>query len=52
MIDVFLKEKRDSKAAKRFFKRLINSNRGILREIVTDKPGSYRVAHRELAQAG
>ncbi len=48
VIDVFLQEKRDGKAAKRFFKRLITSNKGNPRKIVTDKLGSYRVAHREL----
>jgi len=48
VIDVFLQERRDSQAAKRFFKRLIRSNRGNPRKIVTDKLGSYRVAHREL----
>ncbi len=48
VVDVFLQEKRDGKAAKRFFKRLISSNRGNPRKIVTDKLGSYRVAHREL----
>ncbi len=48
MVDVFLQEKRDGKAAKRFFKRLITSNRGNSRRIVTDKLGSYGVAHREL----
>ncbi len=48
VIDVFLQEKRDSLAAKRFFKRLITSNQGNPRKIVTDKPGSYRVAYREL----
>ncbi len=48
VIDVFLQERRDSQAAKRFFNRLIKSNRGNPRKIITDKLGSYRVAHREL----
>ena len=48
VVDVFLQERRDSQAAKRFFKRLISSNQGNPRKIVTDKLGSYRVAHREL----
>jgi putative transposase len=48
VVDVFLQEMRDGKAAKRFFKRLIASNHGTPRKIVTDKLGSYRVAHREL----
>ncbi len=48
VVDVFLQEKRDSRAAKRFFNRLIKSNQGNPRKIVTDKLGSYRVAHRDL----
>ena len=48
MIDVFLQSRRDGKAAKRFFKRLIKSNRAEPRKIVTDKLRSYGVAHREL----
>lgn len=48
VIDVFLQERRNSAAAKRFLERLIRSNGGEPRKIVTDKLGSYRVAHREL----
>lgn len=48
VIDVFLQERRNSAAAKRFLKRLITANQGEPRRIVTDKLGSYRVAHREL----
>ena len=48
LVDVFLQEKRDGKAAKRFFKRLIKSHRDEPRTIVTDKLRSYNVAHREL----
>jgi putative transposase len=45
---VLLQERRDGKAAKRFFKRLLKSNKGTEpRKIVTDKLGSYRVARRE-----
>ena len=40
--------KRDGAAAKRFFKRLLRSNGGEPRKIVTDKLRSYGVAHREL----
>ena len=36
------------KAAKRFFRRLLNTHRGEPRKIVTDKLKSYGVAHREL----
>ncbi len=48
VVDVFLQVRRDAKAAKRFFKRLIKNNRGEPRKIVTDKLRSYGVAHREL----
>ena len=48
VVDVFLQERRNSSAAKRFFKRLLATNSGEPRQIVTDKLGSYRVAHREL----
>jgi putative transposase len=48
VVDVFLQRRRDSKAAKRFFKRLLNSHCDEPRKIVTDKLRSYGVAHREL----
>jgi putative transposase len=48
VIDVFLQKRRDGKAAKRFFKRLLRKHKGKPREIVTDKLRSYGVAYREL----
>jgi putative transposase len=48
VVDVFLQKRRDGKAAKRFFKRLLNKYKGEPRKIVTDKLRSYGVAHREL----
>jgi len=48
VIDVFLQKRRDGQTAKRFFKRLIKSNQGEPWKIVTDKMGSYPVAHKEL----
>ena len=48
VVDVYLQVKRDGAAAKRFFKRLMRRHGGETREIVTDKLGSYGVAHREL----
>ena len=48
VVDVFLQAKRDGAAAKRFFKRLLRSQGGEPRKIVTDKLRSYGVAHREL----
>lgn len=48
IIDVFLQRRRNGKAAKRFFKRLVKTHRRKPRTIVTDKLKSYGVAHREL----
>ena len=48
VVDVYLQAKRDWAAAKRFFRRLIESHRGEPRKIVTDKLRSYGVAHREV----
>ena len=48
VVDAFLQKRRDGKAAKRFFKRLLNNHKGEPRKIVTDKLRSYGVAHREL----
>ena len=48
VVDVFLQKKRDGKAAKRFFKRMLKKHKGDPRVIVTDKLRSYGVAHRQL----
>ncbi len=48
VIDVFLQNRRDGKAAKRFFRRLLKAHRMEPRKNVTDKLRSYGVAHREL----
>ena len=48
VVDVFLQARRDGKAAKRFFKRLLKNHHEEPRKIVTDKLRSYGVAHREL----
>ncbi len=48
VVDVFLQRRRDGRAAKRFFKRLLRANGSEPRRIVTDKLRSYGVAHREL----
>ncbi len=48
VVDVLLQSRRDGKAAKRFFKRLLKAHRMEPRKIVTDKLRSYGVAHREL----
>jgi putative transposase len=48
VVDVFLQCRRDGKAAKRFFKRLLRTSGSEPGRIVTDKLRSYGVAHREL----
>jgi len=48
IVDVFVQRRRDAKAAKRFFKRVLKVHRDEPRKIVTDKLRSYGVAHREL----
>ena len=48
VIDVYLQKRRDSKTAKRFFKRLLKANERQPWKIVTDKMASYPVAHKEL----
>ncbi len=48
VVDVFLQARRDGKAAKRFFKRLLKNHTDEPRKVVTDKLRSYGVAHREL----
>jgi putative transposase len=48
VVDVYLQEKRDGAAAKRFFKRLLRRHGEKPRKIVTDKLRSYPVAHREI----
>jgi putative transposase len=48
VVDVFLQKRRNAKAAKRFFQRLLKQHKGEPRKIVTDKLRSYDVVHREL----
>jgi len=48
IVDVFLQKRRDAKAAKRFFNRMLKKHKGEPRKIVTNKLRSYGVAHREL----
>jgi putative transposase len=46
VVDVLLQTKRDGKAAKGFFKRILKSHDSDLRKITTYKLRSYNVAHR------
>lgn len=48
VVDVLLQTRRDGAAAKRFFRRLLKSQGGEPRKIITDKLRSYGVAHRQL----
>jgi putative transposase len=48
VVDVFLQNRREAKAAKHFFRRMLKKHKGEPRKIVTDKLRSCGVAHREL----
>lgn len=48
VVDIFLQRRRDGRAAKRFFKRLLRASGSELRRIVTDKLRSLGVAHSDL----
>ena len=47
LIDILVQPRRDGRAARRFFRRLLKSQRQEPVRLVTDKLGSYRVAHRD-----
>ncbi len=46
VIDILVQPRRDGRAAKRFFRKLLKNQRQAPHRIVTDKLGIYRVAHR------
>ena len=48
VLDILVQERRDAKAAKRFFRRLLKGLQYVLRVIVTDELRSYGVAQRQL----
>ena len=48
LIDLLVQPRRDGRAARRFFRRLLKSQRQEPSRLVTDKLGSYRVAHRDV----
>jgi len=48
VFDILVQRRRNTKAAKKFFRRLRKGLRYVPRVIVTDKLASYQVAHREL----
>jgi putative transposase len=48
VLDVLVQSRRNANAAKRFFRKMLKGLQCVPRVIVTDKLGSYQVAHREL----
>ena len=52
VLDILVQDRRDAKAAKRFFQRLLKGLQYVPRVIVTDKLRSYGVAQRQSASRG
>ena len=48
VIDILVQPRRDGRAARKFFRKLLKNQREEPIRLVTDKLGSYRVAHREI----
>jgi putative transposase len=48
VLDILVTSRRDTKAATRFFRKLLKGLQYVPRVLVTDKLGSYRAAHRRL----
>ena len=48
VIDILVQSRRDGRAAKRFFRKLLKTQGQGPSRLVTDQLGSYRVAHREM----
>ncbi len=48
VLDILVQNRRDKAAARRFFRRLLKTTRTVPWVVVTDKPRSYRAAHREV----
>ena len=48
VLDILVQSRRNAVAARRFFRTLLKNLEYVPRVIVTDKLGSYQVAHREL----
>ena len=47
-LDILVQSHRNTKAAKRFFRKLLKGLRYVPRVLVTDKMAGYQVAHREM----
>ena len=52
LIDLLVQPRRDGRAARRFFRKLLKGQRREPSRLVTDKLGSYRVAHRDIMPRG
>ncbi|MEY9988042.1 transposase-like protein [Streptomyces sp. V4I8] len=48
VLDILVTDRRDTKAAKRFFRKLLKGTETLPRVVVTDKLRSYGAAHREV----
>ncbi|WP_406351840.1 IS6 family transposase [Streptomyces sp. NBC_01635] len=48
VLDILVQNRRDTAAARRFFRRLLTKTRAVPRVVVTDKLRSYGAAHREV----
>jgi putative transposase len=48
VLDILVQKRRDTRAAKRFFRKLLKGLRYVPRRLVTDKLGSYGAARKEL----
>ena len=48
VLDILVMHRRDARAAKRFFRKLLNGQGGSPWQLVTDKLGSYAAARRDL----
>lgn len=48
VLDILIQSRRDRRAAKRFFRKLLKGQRSGPNRLVTDKLGSYSVAHQEI----
>ncbi|MFJ8856483.1 IS6 family transposase [Streptomyces sp. NPDC102437] len=48
VLDILVQNRRDTAAARRFFRRLLKKTRTVPRVVVTDKLRSYGAAHREV----
>lgn len=48
MLDILVQNRRDTVAARRFFRRLSKKTRAVPRAVITDRLRSYGAAHREV----